>query len=197
MAIEYGMITGRIIKMKTRMAVFSVLIVLAVVFSGCTSTPAAQTGNASSAGSANAPARQTQVSVSNNLFDELDPIIEKTFYNLSQRLASGLRIALLPPGGSTDKDAADYIYDELYIKFINASSYRMVDRADIDKAIGEMEFGMTGLVSDETAARIGHLLGAQAIMFGEMTGSGNTRRLVFRALEVETGVMLGVSSERF
>jgi hypothetical protein len=74
----------------------------------------------------------------------------------------------------------------------------MVDRADIDKAIAEQQFGLTGLVSDETAARIGHLLGAQVIVFGDMPEIGSARqRLVFRALEVETGVMLGMSSERF
>jgi len=183
--------------------ILSVLVVFAILLSGCLSSPPATQGVSSGSDNSNRAAQGgaqgvTQGGASNDLFSQLDPVIEKTFNNLSQRLESGLRIALLPPpGDSTDKDAAGYIFDELYIKFINSSSYAMTDRADIDNAIGEIDFGMTGLVSDETAARIGHLLGAQVIVFGAMTGSGNTRRLVFRALEVETGKMLGVSSERF
>ena len=161
-------------------------IVLSALFAGCASAPDASNRTASNA--ANAPA---------SFYDQLDPVIEETFGALSQRLQSGLRIALLPPG-STDKGAADYVFTELYGKFINAS-YNMVDRANIDMALGEIDFGMTGLVSDDTAARLGHLLGAQVIVFGDMPelGSLGRQRLVFRALEVETGRMLGISTERF
>ena len=162
------------------------VIVLFALFAGCTSAP-----DAARPAAANAPAP------AGSFYDQLDTVIEKTFGTLSQRLQSGMRIALLPPG-STDKGAADYVFTELYGKFINAS-YNMTDRADINLALGEIDFGMTGLVSDDTAARIGHILGAQVIVFGDMPelGTLGRQRLVFRALEVETGRMLGISTERF
>jgi len=163
------------------------VIVLITLAAGCTSAPDA----------ARPAAAHTPATAPGSFYDQLDPVVEKTFDTLSQRLQSGLRIALLPPG-STDKGAADYVFTELYGKFINAS-YDMVDRANIDVALSEIDFGMTGLVSDDTAARIGHLLGAQVIVFGDMPelGSLGRQRLVFRALEVETGRMLGISTERF
>ncbi|MDR0501909.1 MAG: penicillin-binding protein activator LpoB [Treponema sp.] len=175
---------------------FNILVSFAVLASaiiislaGCATTAAASAPqSAASQTAARAPA---------SFYDQLDPVIEKTFINLTQRLNSDLRIALLPPG-SSDKGAANYVFDELYAKFINAS-YTMPDRANIDKAIAEIEFGMTGMVSDDTAASIGHLLGAQVIVFGDMPelGSIGRQRIVFRALEVETGRMLGISTERF
>jgi len=172
---------------------FAALAAAIFVLVGCATTSAASAPQSAPAASQTKSAAKAPAS----FYDQLDPVIEKTFGNLSQRLNSGLRVALLPPG-SSDKDAAKYVFDELYAKFINAS-YTMPDRANIDKAIAEIEFGMTGMVSDDTAASIGHLLGAQVIVFGDMPelGSIGRQRIVFRALEVETGKMLGISSERF
>ena len=159
------------------------ILILALLVGSCISTPAAPA----------VPATGKMP----DLFDQLDPVIEKTFDNLSARLSSNLRIALLPPG-STDKGAGGYVFDELYIKFINSARFNMVDRANIDRAIAEIDFGLTGLVSDDTAASLGKLLGAQVIAFGDLPEIGTGRqRLVYRALEVETGKMLGISSERF
>ena len=166
--------------------------ILSFLIASCAGSPQPANGTASPQGAGGGGQN-----ASNDLYDKLGPVIEKTFDNLSTRLSPNLRIALLPPG-SIDRGAGDFVFDELYIKFINSSRYRMVDRADIDKAIAEQNFGLTGLVSDDTAARIGHLLGAQVIVFGDMPEIGSARqRLVFRALEVETGLMLGMSSERF
>ena len=170
-------------KMKNMAAIIAALIVLI----GCGSSPAAS-GSAASGGAKQA---------TNALFDQLDPVIEKTFDNLSKRLSPGLRVALLPPGAA-DRSAGQYVFDELYIKFINSDTYDMVDRADIEKAIAELEFSWNGLVDDSTAANYGKFLGAQVVAFGDLPELGSTRqRMVYRALEVETGRMLGISSERF
>ncbi|MCL2763100.1 MAG: CsgG/HfaB family protein, partial [Treponema sp.] len=75
--------------------------------------------------------------------------------------------------------------------------YDMVERARIDQILQEQNFQISGMVSDDTAVSIGKFLGAQVIIIGDISGSGNTRRLVFRALDVETGKIMGISSERF
>jgi hypothetical protein len=160
------------------------LIAIVVLLASC-----ATTGAASGAGS--------KGSKEPDLFDQLDPVIQTTFDKLTANLSPRLRIAILPPGGS-DRSAASYVFDELYVKFVNSSKYQMTDRADIDKAIAEIDFGMTGLVSDDTAAALGKILGAQVIVFGDMPDFGTSRqRLVFRALEVETAKMVGITSERY
>jgi hypothetical protein len=170
--------------MKMKHVTSALLAVVLIVFANCGSSPASSGSGASGKAAAN------------DLYSQLDPVIGKTFDNLGGRLKPGLRIALLPPG-STDREAGKYVFDELYKRFIN-SGCDMVDRADIDKAIAEINFSMSGLVDDSTAASLGKLLGAQVIAFGDLPELGSTRqRLVYRALEVETGRMLGISSERF
>ena len=129
-------------------------------------------------------------------FDAFQAVIDKSFNNLEPRLTAGKRIALLPINGA-DKDNGSYAYDTLTVMFVNALKYEMVERARIDQIIQEQNFQMTGMVSDETAVSIGKFLGAQVIVIGDISGTGSTRRLVFRALDVETGKILGISQERF
>lgn len=45
----------------------------------------------------------------------------------------------------------------------------LIDRASIDKTISEMQLGQSGLVDQNTAARIGKLIGAQGIYTGIVT----------------------------
>ena len=129
-------------------------------------------------------------------FAAFEAVIEKSFGNLEGRLAAGSRIALLPLNAA-DQDNGSYAYDTLTVMFTNSIKYDMVERAQIDRIIQEQNFQLSGMVSDETAVSIGKFLGAQIIIIGDISGSGNTRRLVFRALDVETGRILGISSERF
>jgi hypothetical protein len=129
-------------------------------------------------------------------FDQLDIAIGKTYNNLSSGITSRLRIAILPPG-SINVSAGRYVFDELFGMFLS-SGYNMTSRASIDTAVREIEFGLTGLLPDETAVRLGSLLGAQIIIFGDLSGLGTeNQQMVFRALEVETGRVLGISTEEF
>ena len=42
----------------------------------------------------------------------------------------------------------------------------LVERAELEKVLGEAELGLSGTVSPETAARIGHLTGAKVLVTG-------------------------------
>src|SRR6266480_3232618 len=43
-----------------------------------------------------------------------------------------------------------------------------VERAELEKALGEMELGLSGTVAPDTAARVGHLTGAKVIVTGRI-----------------------------
>jgi len=129
-------------------------------------------------------------------FAFVDPVINKTFDNLSARLDKKSRVALTRPA-CTDKSIADYVFEQMYAKFINAG-YDMPDRTDLDRARAEINLGLSGEVDDKTAAALGKFLGANVVSFGEIPDFSTPRqRLVYRALEVETGRMLAISTERF
>ena len=129
-------------------------------------------------------------------FAAFNAVIEKSYNNISSRLKSGMRIAILPIRAA-DKDKGDYAFDTMDKMFNNANSFNMITRSEIAAIIKEQNFQYSGMVDDNTAASLGKLLGAQAIIIGDIAGADYTRRLVFRCLDVETGRILAISSETF
>jgi len=126
----------------------------------------------------------------------IEPAIGKTLEKLGTRLDAKARIALSRPK-STDAGLSGHVFDELYMRFTDAG-YDMPDRTFLDNARAEVSLGMSGEIDDNTAASYGKFLGASVVVFGEIPELGTTRqRLVYRALEVETGRMLVISIERF
>ncbi|MFQ5656772.1 MAG: CsgG/HfaB family protein [Candidatus Methylomirabilales bacterium] len=67
----------------------------------------------------------------------------------------------------------------------------MVQRADLDKALSEMELGLSGTVSSETAAQIGHLTGAKVLVIGRAFAARNQLVLVAKIIGTETGRTYG------
>ncbi len=63
----------------------------------------------------------------------------------------------------------------------------LVERAELDKALSEMELGESGLVEPGTAARIGHLTGAKVIITGRMFQVQSNMVVVTKVIGVETG----------
>jgi len=95
-----------------------------------------------------------------------------------------------------DRAIEDFIAGELE-HILEARGFSVVERAQLlDVALGEIAFGMTGYVTDATAASIGQLAGANTIITGRVDGEGNLRRLRLRAIDVETGRVIGTASER-
>jgi TolB-like protein len=75
--------------------------------------------------------------------------------------------------------------------FAQISDLRVVERDKIDYILQEIELAQSGKVSQETAVRIGKLLGAQLMVFGSISqiDSKNTRMLV-KAVNVETSEII-------
>ncbi len=63
----------------------------------------------------------------------------------------------------------------------------VISDADREKATREIELQMTGIVSDETIARVGRIMGAGVIFTGTyLVAAGNKIRVVARLINVET-----------
>ena len=67
----------------------------------------------------------------------------------------------------------------------------MVQRAELDKVFAEKELGLSGTVSPETAARIGHLTGAKVLVTGRVFAVRNELVLVAQVIGTETGRTFG------
>ena len=73
----------------------------------------------------------------------------------------------------------------------------MVDRSQLDIIRQEQDIQLSGIVADNEIISIGKFAGANLIITGSIDGSGATRRLRIRVLDIETARVIIAASERF
>jgi hypothetical protein len=67
----------------------------------------------------------------------------------------------------------------------------MVERADLEKILGEQELGLSGTVSADTAARVGQLTGAKVLVTGRVFKADKETVLVAKIIGTETSRVYG------
>lgn len=72
-----------------------------------------------------------------------------------------------------------------------ASNVVTVERAELAKVLGEHELSLSGAVSTETAAKIGHLTGAKVLVTGRVFKFGTENAMVAKIISVETSRVYG------
>ena len=63
----------------------------------------------------------------------------------------------------------------------------LVERERLDQVLSELELGISGTVQPHTAAKIGRLIGAKALVTGRVFSSGDDRIVTARMIGTETG----------
>jgi TolB-like protein len=123
----------------------------------------------------------------------LNQAIKEANEYLIGRLKPGIKLVVLNFNVPT-KELSDYIIEELSVEIVNNSSLTVVDRRNLELIQQEINFQLTGEVSDETAQAIGQKLGAQTVISGSMSKLGDIYRFRLHALEVETAAVQGMYS---
>jgi hypothetical protein len=119
--------------------------------------------------------------------------IAQIFDTLSQHITQRSRIAIINITAA-DPEEGTYFLDEITLRFVNARRYTIVDRRDIEVILAEQNFQVSGYVDDDSAVSIGKIVGAQIVITGSISGTGSRKRLVVKALDVQTAVILAMSS---
>jgi hypothetical protein len=96
---------------------------------------------------------------------------------------------------SSDTETAVFIMDELEYRLVEAKRFTIVDRKFLDAIRYEQNFQASGEVADESAVSIGKLAGANIVIIGDISGSGSSRRLNVKALDVQTGEIVVTARE--
>jgi hypothetical protein len=115
----------------------------------------------------------------------LDKALGQLGTALAGRLPEGSVVAILNVTAPT-VNLSDYAIDELSVHITANNSLAVVDRQSIQLLQRELQFQMSGDVSDETAQRIGQMTGAGIIISGSITRIGAEYRVSVRAIGVET-----------
>ena len=63
----------------------------------------------------------------------------------------------------------------------------LVERQRLGEALSELELGISGTVNPDTAARLGRLIGAKALVTGRVFPTGDNLLVIARVIGTETG----------
>ena len=67
----------------------------------------------------------------------------------------------------------------------------LVERAELEKALGEQDLGLSGTVSQDTAAKVGHLTGAKVLITGKVFKADKDLMVVAKIIGTETSRVYG------
>jgi hypothetical protein len=122
--------------------------------------------------------------------DELDRAIREISDYLNKRIPKGTKVVFLNVK-SDYPDLSVYILDGLMENAVNDEVFAVVDRQQLDAIRSELNFQMSGEVSDASAQQIGQMVGAQTIVSGTVTTIGSIYRIQTRAIAVQTAAVQG------
>lgn len=107
-----------------------------------------------------------------------------------------MSVAVLGLGASKDLEPeAEKLSLLLGVRLSEHPEFQMVERVEIEKMLGEQELALTGTIQQETAAKIGHMIGAQVLITGRLLEVGGKRMAVVKLIGVETSRVVSVSAE--
>jgi len=107
---------------------------------------------------------------------------------------SRLNIAILDVvSDSQEKSQNQIVYGYIIDAVHEIDDFNIVERVEIDKAIDELNFTMSGLVDEESVQEMGKITGAEYILLSEFGFSEGKYFLSMRIVSTETGQVTGTS----
>ncbi|WP_178843887.1 hypothetical protein [uncultured Treponema sp.] len=116
--------------------------------------------------------------------EKIDSVLSSVADDVSLRCNSKTILCILD-FNSPSKDLSEYIQTELTSQ-VTENGMKVVTRSNMNKVDTELDYQLSGFISDETALSICNRLGANAIVFGQIKELDNKYNLQVRLLDVET-----------
>ncbi|OGQ13213.1 MAG: hypothetical protein A3D30_01360 [Deltaproteobacteria bacterium RIFCSPHIGHO2_02_FULL_43_33] len=83
-------------------------------------------------------------------------------------------LAIIEPLNLTDEPDISLQLHNLLVKyFLKTNRFKVLERTRLDKILEEQQLGLTGIIDEKKASKIGALLGAKALLSGEIIFSHN------------------------
>lgn len=90
-------------------------------------------------------------------------------------------------------DAGKSAAELLSIGLMESGAADMVERAELDKALTELQLSATGLTSRDSQVKLGKFIGAKLLVTGSIFKSGSRNFVVAKVIGTETSRVLGAS----
>lgn len=119
----------------------------------------------------------------------IETALQQTADQFSASIKRGTTIAIV--GISSDSaEMSDFMLDDLTMRFVQARVLTVANRANLDAIKTEMNFQLSGEVSDESIQQLGAMVGAKVVVHGKLIPLGNAFNLTVQALNVETAAVI-------
>jgi len=127
---------------------------------------------------------------------ELDQRLDQLAQAIGSHLQRGDRLAItdFPDLHGKSSDLGKHISEELTTRLLNQGQAHIIERGKMQQVMKEQKLGAAEGVDDETAARLGKLLGAGIIVVGTISDLGTEVKVNARLLDTTSGEGLGASS---
>jgi TolB-like protein len=139
-------------------------------------------------------------------FLDLDSALTKLSSDLIQAVENDQkhRIAVMRFADITDYSTPNegqsnlglLVSEELTIRFANSTKFSVVERVLLDKLFAEARMVEEGFIDEETAQKMGKLLGVDAICSGTFMILGDHIRFNARVISARTGLLLAAASAK-
>ncbi len=114
------------------------------------------------------------------------------------KIGGATPVALLPVTASDGKLAAnaEYFSERILLAASERRLFTIVDRANLQKILEELELQLSGLVDESAAAKVGGLLGAEALVIGTLVEREGRYEVFLKLVRVGTAEVLSVTRAR-
>ncbi|MBD5447675.1 MAG: hypothetical protein HDR32_08045 [Treponema sp.] len=119
----------------------------------------------------------------------IENALQQVADQFSASIKKGTTIAIIGISSDT-KDLSDYMLDELTMCFVQTRSLTVANRANLDAIKAEMNFQLSGEVSDDSIQQIGAMVGANIVVHGSLKPLGRNLSLVVQALDVTSAAVV-------
>ncbi len=116
-----------------------------------------------------------------------DAVLEDAAKELSKAIGSSTVAVVAEDSGSNA--FAQRLSSDLGIGLADKGCL-VLDRSNIDAIVSELEFQTSGLVDDDQAVSIGHMLGARMMVVADSSGNVSSHSLDIQLIDVETTLVL-------
>jgi hypothetical protein len=132
------------------------------------------------------------------------PLTAEDVFTLDDALDNGAAyLTMQIPSGKTvllfniecdNRDISDYIINEMTSNIVNGAHFIPVDRKNMEALEAELNFQLSGMISDETSISAGRMTGAEIVLSGSFKNMGKSYNLYIQASSVETSQILASKS---
>jgi len=119
------------------------------------------------------------------------PLLKKVNNTAEQTAQKPSTLAVLRFNNNTGDESVDWlgagIAETLTTELAASGKFRVIEKEQIDKVIGELKFELSGLVDPSTAQEIGNILGVEYVILGSYQKISDVYRIMARKVETKSG----------